>query len=236
MNPKPRRTWPQSVNLWMRHYPVLWFLVCLVVSLLGFFAWNRRAERVIARAEQAERELVHAQGRLAVAQIQLKMEAFERLATERRNSFAAMDMSPADPAPSGRTGDVNGDGVVDVDDILAVMAVFSRESCESPCPEDICCCGPHLLDLDDLVAVLRAFSGETVICPPVECAKPHLATVMERYFEDAWVPLPWHEDGTIHIQPHWQVRPALAEGVEMPEGYEWWWVWERVGPPAEPGE
>lgn len=83
-----------------------------------------------------------------------------------------MAASPAD-SPRIRTGDVDDNGRIDLDDILLVMAAFSSsEPCEPPCLADICCCGPYVLDLDDLVAVLQAFSGATVICPPMECPRP----------------------------------------------------------------
>ena len=96
-----------------------------------------------------------------------------------------------------RNGDVNGDGRIELDDILLVMRAFSSpDECPPPCLEDICCCGPHVVELDDLLAVLLASSGETVFCPPVECVEPEVRIHVECENADGvLVPIERNADG-----------------------------------------
>jgi hypothetical protein len=137
---------------------------------------------------------------------------------------AASSPLPAEP----HAADVDGSGTVDVDDILAVLAAYSLESCPPPCLADICCCGPANVDLDDIRAAMLAFSGEMEICPVCERSPPQpFSTGMERCVDGIWVPIPWHVDGTIHMQTDWRVRHVPAEGAEVPEGYPWRWTWTQ---------
>jgi hypothetical protein len=54
---------------------------------------------------------------------------------------------------------VNGDGAVDFDDLLAVVAAFGPcPAPPAPCPEDVD--GTGEVAFDDLLAVLAAWSGE----------------------------------------------------------------------------
>ncbi|MDP7519313.1 MAG: hypothetical protein QF438_04105, partial [Phycisphaerales bacterium] len=52
-------------------------------------------------------------------------------------------------------GDVNGDGVVDTNDLLAVLAAWGP--CESPCSEDINNDGQ--VDVNDVLVLIAAWSA-----------------------------------------------------------------------------
>ena len=108
---------------------------------------------------------------------------------------------PTPAEPVARTADINGDGRVELDDILLVIHAFkSEDDCESPCLADICCCGPHVIDLDDILAVLTAMTGETVICPPIECVTPSKQISVECENADGvLVPVEPNADGEIAI-------------------------------------
>jgi hypothetical protein len=158
-----------------RRYHLFYGLPALVVSIWA--VWHVRGTDKLnrhARTLEAEILIVEAELRIraseaeTVRQIQHTLTLLVVAEEMHQERFAAMAMSPADP-PAGCTADVNGDGLQDIDDILAVMAAFSLETCEPPCPADICCCGPHVVDVEDLIAVLFAFTGATDICPVVEC-------------------------------------------------------------------
>lgn len=127
---------------------------------------------------------------------------------------AAGDPPPGTLVPSRPNADVNRDGVIELDDILLVLAAFSAEECEYPCPEDICCSGEHRIDLEDIIAVLKASSGETDICP--RCAPP--TEVFEVFLDDRWVPAGPAPGGVRHVDAGtvWRCRP-LPPAAERDE-------------------
>lgn len=130
----------------------------------------------------------------------------------RRNKEIVREMEAValgDPLPAiPRTADVNEDGQIDLDDILWVMAAFRAEQPRPhPCPEDICCCGPHVVDLDDLLAVMAAVSGKTEICAERDCPQPPPMSLGVEVFEDGgWVRVARHADRTFHIQAGQRMR------------------------------
>lgn len=84
-----------------------------------------------------------------------------------QNSAADSGVFTITPGMSAIPGDINGDDIVNLDDILCVLAAFSGNyACSGGLPNaDIAPCeGNGLITLDDILAILRAFSGEH-LCP-----------------------------------------------------------------------
>ena len=84
--------------------------------------------------------------------------------------------TPANPihsAPETATtwhlSDANGDGNVDLDDLLLALAGFAGELDPTGVKSvDVAPCDPNgAIDLDDLLTALAAFSNEEIACPPV---------------------------------------------------------------------
>ena len=69
-------------------------------------------------------------------------------------SPASLTLSVIIEPPSGVAGDVTGDGVVDVEDLLATLEAFGRCPC---CPADSNDSGT--VDVDDLLSVIGGWSG-----------------------------------------------------------------------------
>lgn len=67
-------------------------------------------------------------------------------------SVGAVEQEPVDPGNPGPVNvDINGDGVVDVDDLLEVIAAWGP--CESACPADVVSDG--IVDVEDLLVVVE---------------------------------------------------------------------------------
>jgi len=188
---------------------LFWDLIVLPVAVaLAFLSWHYIAVEQRERREVCkivDDKLSRTKEELVVARIHRRLATMKTAANKRRQRFAAMGMSPAD-SPTGWDADVDGSGVVDVDDILAVMAALSLESCPPPCPADICCCLPHVVDVDDLIAVLFAFTGGAEICPVRECSDWSVKQIASVRGDDGeLVELELHEDGTYHINHGQQI-------------------------------
>lgn len=73
------------------------------------------------------------------------------------------NLSPSVSATTFDWGDIDGSGVIDVDDIVILLNAFSggyiHEADQLPCAAD------NLLDIDDILAVLTAFAGDSYPCP-----------------------------------------------------------------------
>lgn len=69
-------------------------------------------------------------------------------------SPASLVLSVVIEPPSGVAGDITGDGVVDVEDLLATLEAFGRCPC---CPADLNDSGT--VDVDDLLAVIGGWGG-----------------------------------------------------------------------------
>jgi len=69
-------------------------------------------------------------------------------------SAAGLSLSTEIVEPTGVTGDVTGDGAVDVEDLLATLAAFGHCPC---CPEDSD--GSGAVDVDDLLSIIAEWSN-----------------------------------------------------------------------------
>lgn len=77
-------------------------------------------------------------------------------------------LTTATPATTALWGDVNVDGMVDIDDILCMLAGFSGSfvNCTFVNLDLFPCTPDQIINIDDILRILNAFSGGAYPCPP----------------------------------------------------------------------